>query len=290
MNLHSILEPGETVAYSTQGESFTEPFVALLGLMAGGSVLMALIQPGGVWTIVCMFLLLVALVTFTSRKEQAIYQAQILITDRRLLFHASGQSATVIDLPLSGVTGLSWSESGRTGTLRIATETGMQNLPAMREPDALALALARASGKLPLPRIGRMLNADLLVPGSYLVTAGALYMLLRWILAERWIVTLIDINAWQGVAVEIFAFGSSLIAAIVLAVPVGRFFGVLLTVTLMKPCITAEEMRIGLCARNPDRWHRRAALRWAGLLYGAEWNSTPVGSGTASPQENSSSG
>ena len=35
MNLQSILQPGEPVVYSTRGESFIEPFIALLGLMAG---------------------------------------------------------------------------------------------------------------------------------------------------------------------------------------------------------------------------------------------------------------
>lgn len=289
MNLHSIVKPGETIVYSTRGESFIEPFVALLGLMAGGSVLMALLQPGGVWTIAGIFLLLLAAVTFTSRKEQPISQTQVVVTERRLLFHASGKLATVIDVPLSSVTEITWSHTGRTGVLRLATESGVQMLPAMREPDALAHALAKASGKPTPPALGRMLNADLLVPGSYLVSVGSLYLLLRWVLEERWIATLSDTVMWEGIAVEIFAFATSLTAAVVLAVPVGRYIGVMLTVTLMKPCVTAEEMRIGLNAGDPARWHRRAALRWAGLLYGGQWRSKPTASATQGPQESASS-
>lgn len=285
MNLHSIVKPGETLVYATEGESFAEPFVALLGLMAGGSVLMALIQPGGVWTIVGFFLLLVAVVTFASRKEQQISQAQVVITDRRLLFHTAGKSATVIDVPLSSVSDISWSETGRTGMLHLATDDGMQTVPAMREPDALAHALAKASGKPSPPAIGRMLNADLLVPGSYLVTAGTLYLLLRWVLEERWVVTLGDTTMWEGIAVEVFSFVSSIIASVVLAVPVGRFIGVMLTVTLMKPCVTAEEMRVGLNARNPERWHRRAALRWAAILYGSQWMPSSARSAGQASQE-----
>lgn len=289
MNLHDIVKPGETVVYSTQGEAFTEPFVALLGLMAGGSVLMALVQPGGVWTVVGIFLLLVAAVTFTSRKEQSITQAQIVVTEHRLLFHASGRHATVLDLPLSGINEIAWSETGRTGMLRLTTDDGVQIIPAMREPDALAQALAKASGKASPSAIGRMLNADLLVPGSYLVSVGSLYMLLRWVLEERWAATLSNIAMWEGIAVEVFSFASSLTAAVVLAVPVGRFIGVLLTVTLMKTCVTAEEMRIGLTAGDPSRWHRRAALRWAGLLYGSQWAPTAVGSAAHAPRESVSS-
>lgn len=287
MNLYAIVKPGETVVYSTQGESFTEPFVALLGLMAGGSVLMALVQPGGVWTVVGIFLLLVAAVTFVSRKEQPITQAQIVVTEKRLLFHASGKRATVIDLPLSEIMEISWSETGRTGMLRLETENGVQMLPAMREPDALARALAKASGKASPPAIGRMLNADLLVPGSYLISVGSLYMLLRWVLEERWVATLSDIAMWEGIAVEVFSFASSLTAAVVLAVPVGRFIGVMLTVTLMKPCVTAEEMRIGLTAGDPSRWHRRAALRWAGQLYGGQWTPSPVSESAPHAQQES---
>ena len=286
MNLHSIVKPGETIVYSTQGESFTEPFVALLGLMAGGSVLMAVVQPGGVWTIVGIFLLLVAAVTVSSRKEQPISLAQVVVTEHRILFRASGKRATVIDIPLSGVNEISWSETGRTGVLHLATDSGVQVLPAMREPDALAHALAKASGKPTPPTLGRMLNADLLVPGSYLVSVGSLYMLLRWVLEERWVATLSDTAMWEGIAVEVFGFVTSLTAAVVLAVPVGRFIGVMLTVTLMKPCVTAEEMRIGLNTGDPSRWHRRAALRWAGLLYGGQWTPAPTaGSATHPPQE-----
>jgi len=285
MTLQSILQPGEAVVYSTRGESYIEPFIALLGLMAGGSVLTAVVQPGGVWTILGIFILLVAAVTFLSRKEQPIHQAQILISDRRLLFRASKRNANVIDLPLSEITAINWSEEDTTGTLRITSQSGLMMLPAMREPDALATALARAAGKRPPPPVGRMLNPDLLVPGSYLVTAGAMYMLLRWILSERWIATLSDITAWQGVAVEVFAFGTSLIAALALAAPIGRLAGVLLTVTLLKSCVTAEEMRTGLSARNPDRWHRRAAMKWAGVLYGGEWKpSSPATTGSQSPE------
>ncbi len=279
MNLQSILQPGETVVYSTRGESFVEPFIALLGLMAGGSVLTAVVQPGGVWTILGIFLLLVAAVTFLSRKEQPIRQTQILITDRRLLFQPARRNAAVIDLPLADVVDIEWSESDTTGTLRVTGPSGVLVLPAMREPDALAAALAQAAGKRSLPPVGRMLNPDLLVPGSYLVTAGGMYMLLRWILSERWIATLSDITAWQGVAVEVFAFGTSLIAALALAAPVGRLAGVLLTVTLLKSCVTAEEMRTGLMSRNPDRWHRRAAMRWAGVLYGDNWRSARLEQG-----------
>ena len=271
MNLQSIIQPGEAVVYSTRGESYIEPFIALLGLMAGGSVLTAVVQPGGVWTILGIFILLVAAVTFLSRKEQPIHQAQIVISDRRLLFLPSKRDANVIDLPLSEITAINWSEDDTTGTLRITGESGLLVLPAMREPDALAAALAHAAGKRPPPPVGRMLNPDLLVPGSYLVTAGGMYMLLRWILSERWIATLSDITAWQGVAVEVFAFGTSLIAALALAAPVGRLAGVLLTVTLLKSCVTAEEMRTGLMSRNPDRWHRRAGAEmgrgsvWRGM-------------------------
>ncbi len=284
MSLQSILQPGEPVVYATRGESFVEPFIALLGLMAGGSVLTAVVQPGGVWTILGIFVLLVAAVTFLSRKEQPIHQAQILITDRRLLFLPSKRNAAVIDLPLSEIAEIDWSESDATGTLRVTGPSGVLVLPPMREPDALAEALARAAGKRTPPTVGRMLNPDLLVPGSYLVSAGAMYMLLRWILSERWIATLSKLTAWEGVAVEVFAFGSSLIAALALAAPVGRLAGVLLTVTLLKSCVTAEEMRTGLMSRNPDRWHRRAALRWAGLLYGDEWRASTAKAGAPSAE------
>ncbi len=280
MNLQSILQPGEPVVYSTRGESFVEPFIALLGLMAGGSVLTAVVQPGGVWTILGIFVLLVAAVTFVSRKEQPIHQAQILITDRRLLFQPAKRNAAVIDLPLADVVDIEWSEADTTGTLRITGPSGVLVLPAMREPDALAGALAHAAGKRPPAPVGRMLNPDLLVPGSYLVTAGGMYMLLRWILSERWIATLSKLTAWEGVAVEVFAFGSSLIAALALAAPVGRLAGVLLTVTLLKSCVTAEEMRAGLLFRNPDRWHRRAAMKWAGVLYGDDWRVSLTDQGT----------
>ena len=289
MNLQSILQPGEPVVYSTRGESFVEPFIALLGLMAGGSVLTAVVQPGGVWTILGIFVLLVAAVTFVSRKEQPIYQAQVLITDRRLLFQPAKRNAAVIDLPLADVVDIEWSETDTTGTVRITGPSGVLILPAMREPDALARALARAAGKRPPAPVGRMLNPDLLVPGSYLVTAGGMYVLLRWILSERWIATLSDITAWQGVAVEIFAFGSSLIAALALAAPVGRVAGVLLTVTLLKSCVTAEEMRAGLMSRNPDRWHRRVAMKWAGVLYGDDWRASLIDQGGHTTQDSAAS-
>ena len=289
MELQSILQPGEPVVYSTRGESFIEPFIALLGLMAGGSVLTAVVQPGGVWTILGIFLLLVAAVTFVSRKEQPSHQTLILITDRRLLFQPAKRDAAVIDLPLAEIDEIQWSENDTTGTLRLTGPSGTLVLPAMREPDALAASLTRAAGKRPLPPVGRMLNPDLLVPGSYLVTAGGMYMLLRWILSERWIATLHDITAWQGVAVEVFAFGTSLIAALALAAPVGRLAGVLLTVTLLKSCVTAEEMRTGLMTRNPDRWHRRAAMKWAGILYGAEWRSTALEQGAHTTQDSAAS-
>ncbi len=289
MNLQSILQPGEPVVYSTRGESYVEPFIALLGLMAGGSVLTAVVQPGGVWTILGIFVLLVAAVTFLSRKEQPVHQTEILITDRRLLYLPAKRNAAVIDLPLSEIAGIDWSENDTTGTLSVTSANGSLVLPAMREPDALAEALASAAGKRPLPPVGRMLNPDLLVPGSYLVTAGGMYMLLRWILSERWIATLSDITAWQGVAVEVFAFGSSLIAALALAAPVGRLAGVLLTVTLLKSCVTAEEMRTGLMSRNPDRWHRRAAIKWAGILYGDEWRSSPLDPGAHTAQDGAAS-
>ncbi len=275
-DLTTNLEPGETVVFWTRGRSlaaavipFGLAFVAIAVLpplllldqmvMAPETLnwhairIAALIDAG--------ILLIAVAALLKAWRRQSLGPDDFMITNRRVLF---ADSYWVDEIALDEIDRVGW--ANRDG-LRYPTIIGNGQtiwLSHLRERDAAIKALADATGTKAPPSLGLLAVVDPAHVGMATVFAFI-------VLTFKIVLVVTGAAEFAGL---IRSFDGTLFfaaaAAVVLglALGTGKAVGHMVLATLMRPFMTPEQMQAGLCAGQPETPHLRAALRWAGLLYG----------------------
>lgn len=278
-DLDSLLEPRETVAYRTSGRSFVATFkvVALhaLPLIMFTSVIMStrldvlwdsrIFYPSSLVGAVIIGIVIGTIVLLIAARGQRRDPDHAMITDRRFLFADSDWDSKMESLALAEIERISWTRPGVVIRLEVAAANGTVLLTTMQEAEALAKALADATGLAAPPPLGRMVWADLTEFGEALVACTILIALRHAFIPDD----LVDPGG-------LFDFDRLwvLFAVLAVAVAAGLAFGPVVGAALMRPFVTAEQMQAGLSVgRRP--WRIRVALAWAGLLYGRQLSYVP---------------
>lgn len=278
-NLDRLLEPGETVAFRARGRSLVRIWFSGCIVIVSGLAFAALINARGFQAfadsttliIISGFagaLALLGGVVFAFEwRRQRRNPDEVLITNRRVLFTDSDWDSKVETMALSEVERISWSAAHGPGALDVIGAERTIRLPVMRQADALAGTLAAAADR-PRPQpVGRMAVLDL-SPFGLVVTFGGAFFVLASTFETLGLLPPADTSIWDWTwtawTFTIIAMGTALASMWFL----GYLPSKLLTATVMRPIVTAEQMEAGLCAGQDESWRIWAALKWASLLYG----------------------
>lgn len=273
-DLDAALESDETIVFRTSGRSYRRQWIQFGSAIAGLTVLLALVHgynpeydlPAAdrFWftsAVIAVIAFPWALALFVQARKQRLSPDEVIITDKRLLYSKGDRSGNFDSVTLDRVQGVSRTSGLDSSGISIESEDQILRLPRFGAEPELADRLTEAAGLEPLPEIGPLVDVDLRLLGYAIACSGA-YLPLSFLVS----------NAGNQIADErLFAFLSNtipMIGGIFVGLALGGFMTNLLTVTVMRHFATPEQMQAGLCANDPDRWHSRVALRWAGLLYG----------------------
>ena len=275
-DLDAALQPDETIVYRTRGRSYSRAIVAIATILVavpvyGVGKFAAVPTPGlHAWDLVLTvgavtgaFGILATLFLLLAMRRQRKTPDDLIITDRRLLFSRGEWSRKIEALPLDQIDRVAWTGSHGAPTLEITAAGRVLDLPRQRHVDALARAVANASGVPPPAALGRMAVAEFWVLGAVLVWAATYSTI--WLGLDR--IGLLSVEDPSSLGFRMLDFGITLIA-LGMTWLAFELVGGILTAVIMRPLVTPEQMQAGICAGRPNRWDIRLALRWAGLLYG----------------------
>ena len=273
-DLNAALEPDETIVFRTSRRSYRRQWSQFGSAIAGLTVLLALLHgynpeydlppADRFWYSSAMIAVIAfpwALALFIQARKQRLSPDEVIITDRRLLYSKGDRSGKFDSLTLDRVQGVSRTSELDSSGITIESGDQILRLPRFGAEPELADRLTEAAGLEPLPEIGPLVDVDLRLLG-YAVACSAGYLPLSFLVSK----------AGNQIADErLFTFLSNtipMIGGIFIGLGLGALVANLLVVTVMRQFATPEQMQAGLCTNDPDQWHSRVALRWAGLLYG----------------------
>ncbi len=211
------------------------------------------------WIMVAVFVVWLALLV---RR----HQAEVAVTDRRLLYRPTNRQAGILELAGNDIRKVEWSSGDGPGAIEIVAEGGKSvTLARMRDPQAIADAIANLAGHSPPPSIGRMAcvqNSQTSGAGT-LMTATALIAFAYWLFRSL------------GIWTPDMSLSIQLIWVLVLlavAIPVARTIGpplaYLTAMLVLKPFVTADQMHAAVRLRDVhDGWRSRLYQRWARILF-----------------------
>lgn len=273
-NLDQALEPGETVIYRTRGRAYagtvTYYGTLVLALALFAYFYAALRTPGPVdwdnaWFILSVgggisigVLVLVVGEIWGQRRTPD----DLIITDRRLLFANSEWHDQLNSLELDQIVRLAWVLDSNMRYLTVEAPDLVIRLTPLRDLESAAKAIADAAGVPPAPALGRITAVDLLNLGFLPAALAAFLGLL--LLFDILHLTAPGGSLGDGVWwLKLAILASAAAAALVLGVLIGGP----LTLTILRPFITAKRAQAVICAGKREKWLTRIALKWASLLY-----------------------
>lgn len=276
IDLTAILESGETIVYRTRGRSYAGAtvmcatlfsaitlFWVLNDMMIGqGSMQWDEFRPfnlilGGCMAGVMLTVLMIA------RWGQRHHPDDLAITDRRILFANSDWDNKLESLALNEIDQVAWAMELSRRYLTVKGGGRTIKLPALRDGDAAAKAIADAAGLAAPPALGPVAVVDPADLGTVPVVFAA-YLALNQVLVFS------GLTADGGpLSFEIWWISlATLLLIVALALLIGLSIGGLLTVTVMRAFVSPDRMQALLCAGKANRWRLRLILKWASLLYG----------------------
>lgn len=273
-DLDAALEPGETILFRMRDRVYRWSWFpygsAVAGLALFLTVKNALMPPDGQdfsvvvsmvsvisGALVALWAVVIAVLIVRQRRSPD----ELIITDRRLLYSDGHRTQKSVSVALDTIERITWETDLYARRVAIVFGDQVLCLPKFAEEQELTAKLADAAGLDAVPDIGALAHVELRVFGYVLAGTIALLPL-----------SLILVGIALPIADERLNRTLTEILLVLGWVAAGLTFGALvtnlLTVTLMRPFVTAEQMQTGLCAGQPDGLWLRMALGWAGYLYG----------------------
>lgn len=272
-NLDLALEPDETIAFRTRGRTITSAaiyygtvFLAVVLFVylyrnLPGQVPIDGADPLLIFVVVSSAIAALAL-SVMSMWGQGRNPDDLIVTNGRLLFANADWDNKVESLGLDQIIGVKWAiERGLRHVIVQGREAEIR-LTHLRDISAAAKAIAETAGVPSPPALGRVAIVDLaqlgMLPAMFAVGLGLLY-----------VVDVMHLTA-PGGALHFGVWWSRLVVFSsmgVFAYLLGMLIGIPLTVTAMRPFMTAEQVQATVCAGKTEKWHTWFALRWASLLY-----------------------
>ena len=193
INIDDVLKPGEQVRLRVRGSAvvaqlcllvpLTLACVAFLVVMlhsygAGNAerpILLGFGHPTLNGIMVAVFIVWLALLVWR-------YQAEVVVTDRRLLYRPTYRQTEIHQIPGDEIRKVGWSSGEGPGAIEVVAEGGKSvTLPRMRDLRAIADSIAALAGQSAPPSIGRMAYVQTSDTGMIL-TATALIALGLWLI------------------------------------------------------------------------------------------------------------
>lgn len=272
-HLDAALQPSETIVFRTSGRSYRRQWFQFGSAIAGLTLVIALthgfnpeydLPPAERFWLLSAVIALIAcpwaLALLIQARKQRRSPDQVIITDRRLLFSKGDWTRKFDVVAMDGIQAIQRTSDLDSSGIAIESEDQILRLPRFGAETELAARLTEAAGLEPLPEIGGLVDVDLRLLG-YSIAFSIGYLPLS---------LLVDTAGHQIADERMFAFLSNtipMIGGLFTGIALGALAANLLTVTVMRQIVTAEQMQAGLCA-DLDRWHSRVTLGWASLLYG----------------------
>lgn len=274
-DLDAALEPGETIVYRTRGRIHTAT-AFLFGTIMTAVVLFwsidtALRQsqlgPSEIATRATLLLggciAMTVICVLIARRAQRRAPDDLMITERRLLFANSDWDDRSESMALTDIEQITWASINGIRRLTVKGAGRAIRLPQLRDGNAAASALARATGLTAPPALGPISVIDpiplFMVPG---VLATYLILVDRLALSDRMAGS---VGADLG---DLWVLLPILLLDTAVLMLVGIVIAAVATLTVIRAFKSFEDAEVLLCAGKPDSWHLRLVLATAGLFYG----------------------
>lgn len=281
-DLDTALQPGETIVYRTRGRIHTATALffgtIMTAVMLFWSISTALrlshFGPAEiairVTPILAVCIAVIVIGVLVGRRGQRRAPDDLMITDRRFLFANSDWDDRSESMALKEIEQITWESERGIRRLTVRAAGRVIRLPQLRDGNAAAGSLAKATGLAAPPALGPISVIDpiplVLVPavlGTYLVLVDRLKLSDR-MAGSAWL----DLeNPWTLLPV--------LFLDTAILMLLGILVGTAVTLAVIRAFKSFEDAEVLLCAGKPDSWHLRLLLGGASLFYGKRLSYTP---------------